>query len=667
MTIHAPALRDALEPLVRQAGSKGVSWQALLQKLGPLFDDHAELRRQLRGLTRDGVLARLDRERWAAGPALEAHGRAVDPPPPLDFRPPATIPRTAEGAIDGKAVLRLLDVSRGNVPEQQDRLATLLQVNRPFPPEALAQAQAAHAPGRPGPDDWDLTAVPLCTIDGETAKDFDDAVFAEPIGEDIRLLVAIADVSHYVPEDSALDIDARSRGCSVYLTGRVHPMLPPRLSDDLCSLRPGVLRRCAWASMLIGPDGAVHDTGLGFGVMRSHARLTYQQAQNLLDGAPVRPASARPPAAVLTSLRWLDAAARRLRQMRTERGMLVVDRAEPQVVLSDDGTEVADIVAAPSVWTNRLIEECMVAANEAVARYLRLSGLPAPTRIHPDPADDRLIRLRAALRSIGHPLGRATHLTYNAVQEAMDEIADPGMRQLLSLHLLRAMPRADYGIDGAGHYGIGARDYTHFTSPIRRYPDLMVHRLMRIALAMDAGARPPAAAARRNLLASLKLGVKQANEGEDRARWAERLQERMWRYRYMTPRVGEVFEARITDVLPFGLAVSLEAHWVEGLVPSRAIGDAWLRYDEFDLTLRGRDGTRFGIGDRVRVRCVGVDARECRPEFVVVDADGVSTASARGADRRSPSPRGRRRGEESVVVREEPVGADALRPRRRRR
>ena len=229
----------------------------------------------------------------------------------------------------------------------------------------------------------DLTGIAFCTIDGVTAKDFDDAVFAEARGEDIFLSVAVADVSAYVEKESALDEEARRRGCSVYIPGRVYPMLPHHLSDGVCSLRPDVLRRCAWVRMRICPEGELHDIEAGFGTMRSRARLTYREVQDYLDGAPDAV-----PDEVRASIDELERVRQRLNAKRKRRGMLDLDIPEVSAQLSDDGTTVERLIAHPRWTAHRLIEECMLAANEAVARFLRDRQWPAIHRVHgkPDPA-----------------------------------------------------------------------------------------------------------------------------------------------------------------------------------------------------------------------------------------------------------------------------------------
>lgn len=553
--------------------------------------------------------------------------------------------------IDPRSVFPQIDPALRNASQVLDDLVRAIGVDSPWTDEILEQVSKASAPAGPEGDDWDLRLVPLVTIDGATAKDFDDAVYAERIGKRIRLLVAIADVSSYVAADSPLDREARLRGCSVYLPGRVYPMLPPRLSDDLCSLRPGVPRRCAWVSMMIEPDGRINDYALGFGVMCSWARLTYEDVKKYLEGMPL-PSSV--PDDVHASIDTLDDAWRRLLEHRRRRGMLDLDRPEPVITLSEDGARVVTVEAHPRWDSHRMIEECMVATNEVVARFLYQAGWPAPVRSHKDPDASKLSRVRDVTRGLGIDLKLSRTPKVEELSEILGSLQGTPLSTVLSTLVLRSLPRAEYSIDNAGHYGIGADHYLHFTSPIRRYPDLMVHRLIRQALA----GRPPAPGKRLDRLRdALQVGVQCANNGEERAKKAERFAERALRARMMLEHVGEELVGAVTDMQHFGIFVQIEEPFVDGMIPARRLGRDFYEFLEDRLQMRGRrTGETFRLGDRLRVRVADVDLKDSRIRFELLEHLG-------SPEHPEPAPRGgaRRRSSERPVRKE----AAASQPKKR--
>lgn len=520
-------------------------------------------------------------------------------------------------------------VRRGemNATRLLDQLANSLRVDLPFSEQALAIADACDAPTEV--EGEDLTGEPLVTIDGATAKDFDDAVMAEAIGPEIRLLVAIADVSHYVPEDSLLDAEARERGCSVYLPGRVYPMLPFRLSDDLCSLRPGVLRRCAWVSMIVDEAGDVVDVDAGFGTMRSRHRLTYEEVQGFLDGGELAV-----DADVAPSLHALDEVRRRLHRKRVQRGMLDLDLPETEIRLSEDGSGVREVEPGPRLRAHRLIEECMLAANESVASLLTAMGWPQIRRVHRDPSDERVLRVARIGASIGVGFKRQGIPTVEELNAALARVQGRPESRALSYLLLRALSAAEYAVSDEGHYGIGAPAYLHFTSPIRRYPDLEVHRVLRRAL----NERRPRGARLNALRSRLETAAEKSNRGEKLATRAERYATRLLSARFMLDRVGESFRGVVMEVAAFGLFVALESPNVEGMIPIRSLGREFFEFDEEQLCMRGTSsGTTWRVGTRVRVRCVGVQLEDGRVEFgldgdgQVRDEDDAGASSAGGA------------------------------------
>ncbi len=573
-------------------------------------------------------------------------GRGPFPEEIVAVRHPDSAAKTAPTRPDRRAMLRYLGPGDRDATVILDGLAAGLGVNAPFPDEAVAIAGSAEAPSDEAliaetddPID-DLTGIPFVTIDGADAKDFDDAVFAEKLdGGAIRLWVAIADVSFYVPEGSALDEEARRRGCSVYLPGRVYPMLPPILSDDICSLRPGELRRCAWVRLDIAEDGSSANRAFGFGMLRSRARLTYEQVQERLDGDAGT-------GEVDASIAALDAAWRRLHEKRLRRGMLDLDLPEPAIALTADGTGVEHVLPHPRLASHRLIEECMVAANEAVAGYMLAESWPSIYRVHGAPSTERLRDLRHLLTGLGGGTRLPAEPGPHEIEALIESFADTPQSRVVSWLVLRTLPRAEYAVGGTGHYGLGAPAYLHFTSPIRRYPDLEVHRVLRRALA--AGGAPPEDE-REAVETRLRAGAVASNAGEQIATTAERWSDRLLRALYMLDHVGDQMPATVSEVSRFGLFVTVTEPYVEGLVPISSLGDEYFELDERHGTLTGeRTRTRYRIGDSLDVVCVEVRAHEGKVAFAVANTERAmgrkrKPTGRRGGRRPSPRSTGRRR------------------------
>ena len=460
-----------------------------------------------------------------------------------------------------------------------------------FPDEALAEAERLEAPGLDGRAD--LRALPLVTIDGADARDFDDAVWAEadPAPDNPggwRAVVAIADVAHFVRPGSALDRAAQERGNSAYFPDRVVPMLPEALSADLCSLRPGVDRACLAANLRIDAGGALRDWRFGRALMRSAARLTYEGMQAAAEGggdglaAPVR--------AVLPALYGVYGA---LRAARETRGALDLELPERTVALADDGA-VARIGIAPRYDSHRLIEELMIAANVAAASALEARHAPCMYRVHDRPDMAKLDVLREFLRTRGLTLPRSGAMRGDAFNRILAGLDDPRDVGIVSLMILRAQAQAAYSPRNIGHFGLGLARYAHFTSPIRRYADLLVHRALIAAYELGPGGSG------RNEAASLdRLGV-QISGTERRAQAAER--DTLDRYcaAYLAEHVGAEFHGRIAGVTRFGIFVALDETGAEGLVPGRSLGGSRPRFDarRHALTV---DGRTLRLGDPVVV------------------------------------------------------------------
>jgi ribonuclease R len=487
-----------------------------------------------------------------------------------------------------------------------------------FPDEVLAAA--ASLPADPGPADWqgreDLRRQVVVTIDGESARDFDDAVSIErrPDGT-FRLGVHIADVAHYVAEGSALDAEARRRGTSVYYPERVVPMLPEALSNGLCSLRPEVPRLTLSVFLDVDRDGAVVARRFAETVIRSSWRLTYGEVRSLLD-EPLPGDNLRygPVLHALRDMRELMAA---LHEARGRRGSLDFDLPEGNVELDTDGTMVGILPYERNV-AHRLIEEFMIAANEAVAYELVRRGSPGLFRVHDAPDRGRLEELVELLRPLGLELARDTagldDLPPAALQEVLKQVEGRPDEPFLSALVLRTMQRAFYSPQCRGHYALASPYYTHFTSPIRRYPDLVVHRrlkaLLRGADSPGAAAAGERAAGDSRELAELAEIAEHASATERRAEQSERDLLQWKKVRFLAGRAGERFRGRITGVQPFGLFVQLEDFHVDGLVPIRSLADDYYLYEPEAHRLAGANrGRVFQLADPVEVELVGADLR----------------------------------------------------------
>jgi ribonuclease R len=452
----------------------------------------------------------------------------------------------------------------------------------------------------------------IVTIDGETAKDFDDAVEVERTPTGYRLGVHIADVSHYVHEATALDDEARSRGTSVYFPGRVLPMLPERLSNGLCSLNPGVDRVVLSAVLEISPRGRVTSAEFVKGVIRSSERMTYTEVARLLETHWTEADHLRY-GKLLDDFWTMGELAALLRRRREARGSIDFDLPDADVVLDDAGLVVGIVPESRNV-AHRLIEEFMLAANEAVAKKLHFAKQPAIYRVHDRPDPDRLVDVREVLESFGYELkGDLEEVPPSAFQKILKEIEGKPEERLLSDLLLRAQRKALYSEECRGHYALAAPYYCHFTSPIRRYPDLIVHR--QLSRLLESG-RPVKAEEFEPVNERLREIANHCSARERRAEAAER-ESLLWKkIVFMKDKVGREFDAYITGAAAFGVFVTLKDFFVEGLVPISALGEDFFVYDEKQRWLRGRStGKRFRLGDSVRVKLTAIDEVRRRLDF----------------------------------------------------
>ena len=522
-----------------------------------------------------------------------------------------------------------------------------------FSEAALQQAQAL--PSEVGPRDRkgriDLRDVPLVTIDGEDARDFDDAVYCEPIArKGWRLIVAIADVSHYVEPGTALDQEAQARSTSVYFPRRVIPMLPERLSNGLCSLNAAVERVAIVCDIVISSKGAIKAYQFYPALIRSQARLTYTEVWEALS-APDSPAQRRQQA-LLPHLRNLHRLYEVLAACRVQRGALDLETVETQIICNANG-RIERIVPRVRNDAHRLIEECMLAANVCAADFLHRGRQPGLYRVHEGPTPPKLEALRASLRAFGLQLDGGAEPEPGHYAKLLRAIRARPDAQLLQTMVLRSMQQAIYTPHNSGHFGLAYPAYAHFTSPIRRYPDLLVHRALKALLAShrfdpmlyaDDGTAVDSGAA---ISRWEKLGVL-CSANERRADEASRDVEAWLKSYYVRERTGETFSGSISAVVPFGVFVILDDLYVEGLVHVSELGSEYFHFNEALHELRGeRTGLRFRLADRLTVQVARVDLEARRIDFRPVRPSATASAVARPDGRDSPA-RGRRR---SVVDR----------------
>jgi ribonuclease R len=457
----------------------------------------------------------------------------------------------------------------------------------------------------------DLRQVPLVTIDGADARDFDDAVFCERKPRGWKLLVCIADVSSYVVPGTALDQEGLNRGNSVYFPDRVIPMLPEILSNGLCSLNPNVDRLCMACELYVSGEGQVSRSRFFPAVMRSHARLTYDQvAAMLIDGDP---ALCERHAALLPHLHDLYALYKALHGARVVRGAIDFDTTETRFEFNAKG-RVEAIHPLVRNDAHRIIEECMLTANVAAARLFERKKMPALYRIHETPSQEKLTDLREFLGELGLSLSGGLKPTAQNYAALLERVHDRPDRHLIQTVLLRSMQQAMYSSDNVGHFGLAYPAYTHFTSPIRRYPDLVVHRTIKHIL--DGGTAADFDYSKPDLQS---IG-EHCSGTERRADEATRDAESWLKCEYMQDKLGEHFDGTITSVNSFGIFVELDNIYVDGLVHITALDNDYYHFDPIGHRLTGeRTGTVYRLGDRVRVQVAAVNLDERKIDFVLAE------------------------------------------------
>ncbi len=490
-----------------------------------------------------------------------------------------------------------------------------------FPDDVREEADRVpdHVRAEDRPGRRDLTGLRLVTIDGEDARDFDDAVYVERVrgkGARYRAVVAIADVAHYVRAGTALDAEALRRGTSVYFPAQVLPMLPERLSNGICSLNPGVDRLCMVADLLVDAAGETLSAEVYEGVMRSAARCTYTEVARVLDGERLR--EREPFRADFELMAELQ---EKLTAMRARRGAIDFDIPESKIVLAADG-QVESIERRPRNRAHRIVEELMLAANEAVARRFGHAELPTIYRVHCLPDEEKLDAFRKLARMHGFevPEGPLGPKQLNALLHAIEGHAQ---QRALNQLLLRAMMQAVYTSENIGHYGLAAEHYLHFTSPIRRYPDLMVHRLLKEE--WQRGALTGKLPAR-----DIEEIATVCSERERASMQAEREIASYYAALFMQDKVGERFRGVVASVVEFGIFVEVEPWSVEGLIKLERLGDGWEHDPELHAVVQRRTGRAFRVGDTLEVEVAAASPARRQIDLALPEVAGSPLSQPRG-------------------------------------
>jgi ribonuclease R len=577
--------------------------------------------------------------------------------PPALFGQPVGRIKEVLGEVDDPGMEIEIAVRKYSVPHEFSEACIALA--RTLPDKVRAQDKKHRV---------DLTDVPLVTIDGEDARDFDDAVYCEPAkvgrGKGWRLLVAIADVSHYVETGSAIDVDAYDRATSVYFPRRVIPMLPEKLSNGLCSLNPEVERLCMVCDMMISAKGEIHAYQFYPAVMWSHARFTYTEVAAIL--ANTRGPEAIKRKARVSDLLNLHDVYRALLAARQARGAVDFETTETQIICDENG-RIEKIVPRTRNDAHRLIEEAMLAANVCSADFILQSKHPGLFRVHEGPTPEKKEVLRNYLKAMGVGLSISDEPTPGEFQRIAEATKDRPDAQQIHAMLLRSMQQAIYTPINSGHFGLAFEAYTHFTSPIRRYPDLLVHRVIKAILARskyhlpelptpgEAHAKLARRLQKNNLSSRVrepdikprKLGAEalawqaaglHCSANERRADEASRDVEAWLKCKYMREHLGEEYSGVVTAATSFGIFVTLDAMYVEGLVHITDLGGEYFKFDEARQELRGeRTGIRYAIGTRVRVQVSRVDLDGRKIDFRLVREGEELRAASRDASGRLAS------------------------------
>jgi ribonuclease R len=475
----------------------------------------------------------------------------------------------------------------------------------------------------------DLRTTPLVTIDGEDARDFDDAVYCKKTAKGWKLLVAIADVSHYVTVGSELDKEAHKRSTSVYFPEQVIPMLPEILSNGLCSINPHVDRLCMVCEMLIDGDGEVTRAKFYDAVMQSHARLTYNDvAKMLVEGDTVL---AEKHAKLMPDLRELYALYQAMRVAREKRGAMDFDTQETKIVFGEN-RKIEKIIPVVSNDAHKLIEEFMIAANGSAARYLNSKKMPKLLRVHEAPSEEKLVNLRTFLGEMGLKMSGESEPTPIDYMNLIESIKDRPDAHLIQTVLLRSMSQAVYSAEEKGHFGLALDAYAHFTSPIRRYPDLLIHRAIRhVLLGKKADSFVYG-------IPDMVILGEHCSANERRADDATRDVTSWLKCEYMMDKTGDDFTGVISAVTSFGFFVELNDIYVEGLVHISSLGQDFFHFDPLSHQLKGEhSNTRYRLGDTVKVKVMRVDLDEKKIDFALVGVTAKSKVNSEMPFKRTDS------------------------------
>ncbi len=601
------------------------------------------------------VLHVLERANPVVVGVLERRSRVLWLRPDRDKLPPIKVLGKTEGGLAGRKAALRVESYGGHGASPTGRLARIFgggdaleaaveailyenEISSQFPPAVLEQAGALSRAGVPsGPDlsgRLDLRGEQIVTIDGAGAMDLDDAVsLSRDEAGRLVLGVHIADVSHYVLQGSPLDLEALERGTSVYFADRVVPMLPPALSNGLCSLHPGEDRLTLSCIMVLEEDGAVAEHTLSKSVIRSAQRLTYEDCNRLLAG-DAGPSLLASHAAVLPMLREMAALSAKLERRRALRGALDLESPEVAVLCDREGRPV-EIRQRRQGVSERIIESFMLCANETVAEHLCTRKKPCVYRIHEKPSPEKVQGLKTMLEPLGYSLETADSFTLRRILAQAEE---KGEGALVSSLVLRSLMKARYDVEELGHFGLAAKYYCHFTSPIRRYPDLMLHRILTQVL--DDGPRGEGATLpwEKKARALSDRAARQSSQREIAAQTAEREIEKRYMAAYMAQHLGERFPGTVSGVTKFGLFILLPSG-VEGLLGVDALPPDRYHFDPQRLILRGDRGARYGYGMELEVLCVRADPASGLIDFSLPDLPAPLPSRKERTDPATEKPR----------------------------
>jgi ribonuclease R len=629
------------------------------QDIDDLYINRREMRRVMHG---DRVMARVEQKSRGGSEAqitqvLErAHQRLVgtyaridrqDYLIPMDariapVRIQASDKRPEEGAVVAAEISRYgtalsppearLDGVLGNPDDPEVQAQSIVfryGLSTDFPAEVQQQAERISQAIAAGeiPRRTDLRGLPIVTIDGENARDFDDAVYVRRQGSGYELYVSIADVAAYVPEGSPLDAEAYARATSVYFPDRAIPMLPVELSNGICSLNPGQDRLTKTACIEFNARGEVVRSRFFNSVIRSHARMTYTNVRRILVDRD--PEVFERYTALVDQFRLMEELALLILQRRKARGNLDFDLPEAEIVLDLQGVP-EDIVRAERNIAHRIIEEFMIAANEAVARRLTEVNLPLLYRVHEGPDAEALEALAPFLLSLGYRLpARKENIAPLDLQRLLESARGKPEERVLNRVLLRSMKQAVYQPENVGHFGLASPCYTHFTSPIRRYPDLIVHRMFDKAL----GQEKLPSNRREDLIRYLQEAGKHTSERERHAMDAEREMVDLKKAQFMMNKLGEEFTGFVASLANFGFFVELDRYFVEGLVKLSSLADDDYDYFEKEYVIKGRrHGKKFRLGDNVRVKIARINAFRSEIDFELLTATAARAVQPEKGD-----------------------------------